>query len=289
MKSRILAETRKALAVPADALRTEWSGVQTAQAALASLDSGKPDETRQREVLEIAGEARKARDRADWSATVDAIEKAVSVLGEADGIRIPELRTIVDAIEVASGPLEAAYQKSRASLAASDLRRAYQDTLRVVREAKEKGEVVRGIDACKEFLDRCDAMRKEEPREVFAPHAERLFQVLKVDQEVKAALKAFLDARSGLDEAKEAEARGDLQSAFDILAKTVRSSQDVNFQGLVLLPLRVESRPPGAKVWVTLPAEQGGLVLFESWLRHEVAPNPTEAERISVSFNYSWF
>jgi uncharacterized protein (TIGR02466 family) len=30
-------------------------------------------------------------------------------------------------------------------------------------------------------------------------------------------------------------------------------------------------------------------VLFESWLRHEVMPNPTEAERISVSFNYSWF
>jgi uncharacterized protein (TIGR02466 family) len=43
------------------------------------------------------------------------------------------------------------------------------------------------------------------------------------------------------------------------------------------------------QVWVTLPAEQGNLVLFESWLRHEVAPNPTEAERISVSFNYSWF
>jgi len=29
--------------------------------------------------------------------------------------------------------------------------------------------------------------------------------------------------------------------------------------------------------------------LFESWLRHEVAPNPTDEERISVSFNYSWF
>ena len=29
--------------------------------------------------------------------------------------------------------------------------------------------------------------------------------------------------------------------------------------------------------------------MFESWLRHEVAPNPTEAERISISFNYSWF
>jgi uncharacterized protein (TIGR02466 family) len=41
--------------------------------------------------------------------------------------------------------------------------------------------------------------------------------------------------------------------------------------------------------WVTVPAEQGNLVLFESWLRHEVAPNPVPAERISVSFNYSWF
>jgi uncharacterized protein (TIGR02466 family) len=33
----------------------------------------------------------------------------------------------------------------------------------------------------------------------------------------------------------------------------------------------------------------GHLVLFESWLRHEVAPNPIDEERISVSFNYNWF
>jgi uncharacterized protein (TIGR02466 family) len=43
------------------------------------------------------------------------------------------------------------------------------------------------------------------------------------------------------------------------------------------------------QVWVTVPAEQGNMVLFESWLRHEVAPNPTVTERISISFNYSWF
>ena len=53
-------------------------------------------------------------------------------------------------------------------------------------------------------------------------------------------------------------------------------------------PRRARARPEN-KVWVTIPAEQGNLVLFESWLRHEVAPNPTETERISVSFNYSWF
>src|SRR5690242_9080046 len=41
--------------------------------------------------------------------------------------------------------------------------------------------------------------------------------------------------------------------------------------------------------WVVLPAEAGSLVLFESWLRHEVAPNPLDAERVSISFNYGWF
>jgi uncharacterized protein (TIGR02466 family) len=47
---------------------------------------------------------------------------------------------------------------------------------------------------------------------------------------------------------------------------------------------RTENRP-----WIIVPAEAGSLVLFESWLRHEVAPNPVAAERISISFNYSWF
>jgi len=41
--------------------------------------------------------------------------------------------------------------------------------------------------------------------------------------------------------------------------------------------------------WVTLPARPGHVVLFESWLRHEVAPQQRAAERISISFNYGWF
>jgi uncharacterized protein (TIGR02466 family) len=47
---------------------------------------------------------------------------------------------------------------------------------------------------------------------------------------------------------------------------------------------RMSNRP-----WVTVTAGAGRLVLFESWLRHEVAPNPVRAERVSISFNYNWF
>ena len=53
-------------------------------------------------------------------------------------------------------------------------------------------------------------------------------------------------------------------------------------------PRKVDARPEN-RPWVIVPAEAGSLVLFESWLRHEVTPNPVIAERISISFNYGWF
>jgi len=39
---------------------------------------------------------------------------------------------------------------------------------------------------------------------------------------------------------------------------------------------------------VTYPAEEGHVLLFESWLRHEVPANRVTAERISISFNFNW-
>jgi uncharacterized protein (TIGR02466 family) len=51
-------------------------------------------------------------------------------------------------------------------------------------------------------------------------------------------------------------------------------------------------RRPGSsrenRTHITYPARAGEVILFESWLRHEVAPNRVEAERISVSFNFNW-
>jgi uncharacterized protein (TIGR02466 family) len=53
---------------------------------------------------------------------------------------------------------------------------------------------------------------------------------------------------------------------------------------------RFMAAPPrrGSGSWVTIPAKAGQLVLFESWLRHEVPMHRSDAERISVSFNYHW-
>lgn len=53
---------------------------------------------------------------------------------------------------------------------------------------------------------------------------------------------------------------------------------------------RFMAAPPrgGGGSWLTVPAKAGQLVLFESWLRHEVPVHRADAERVSVSFNYHW-
>jgi uncharacterized protein (TIGR02466 family) len=65
--------------------------------------------------------------------------------------------------------------------------------------------------------------------------------------------------------------------------------EDPRLERFMAAPRRKARARRENRLWVTLPASRGGLVLFESWLRHEVAPNTVEAERISVSFNYNWF
>jgi uncharacterized protein (TIGR02466 family) len=64
--------------------------------------------------------------------------------------------------------------------------------------------------------------------------------------------------------------------------------EDPRLERFMAAPPRRASARRANRVWVTLAARRGQLVLFESWLRHEVAPNPGRAERISVSFNYGW-
>jgi glutamate-1-semialdehyde 2,1-aminomutase len=54
-------------------------------------------------------------------------------------------------------------------------------------------------------------------------------------------------------------------------------------------PPRRHDAPPELQPWHTVPARAGQVVLFESWLRHEVVANPAAAERVSISFNYNWF
>jgi uncharacterized protein (TIGR02466 family) len=65
--------------------------------------------------------------------------------------------------------------------------------------------------------------------------------------------------------------------------------EDPRLERMMAAPPRRAQAARENRPWIVLPAEAGGVLLFESWLRHEVPANPAAAERISISFNYSWF
>jgi uncharacterized protein (TIGR02466 family) len=65
--------------------------------------------------------------------------------------------------------------------------------------------------------------------------------------------------------------------------------EDPRLDRFMAAPPRRSTARPENRPWVIMPAEAGKVLLFESWLRHEVPPNPVAAERISISFNYNWF
>ena len=53
-------------------------------------------------------------------------------------------------------------------------------------------------------------------------------------------------------------------------------------------PPRRADAPETLRPFVYLRPEPGTVLMWESWLRHEVPAGQAKAERISVSFNYGW-
>ena len=64
--------------------------------------------------------------------------------------------------------------------------------------------------------------------------------------------------------------------------------EDPRLSKFMAAPPKTARVRPANQPHITCPAKAGHVILFESWLRHEVAANRLAAERISISFNYNW-
>jgi uncharacterized protein (TIGR02466 family) len=65
--------------------------------------------------------------------------------------------------------------------------------------------------------------------------------------------------------------------------------EDPRLSKFMAAPPKTANASAANRPHVTYQAEAGKLVLFESWLRHEVGANPAATDRVSISFNYNWF
>lgn len=64
--------------------------------------------------------------------------------------------------------------------------------------------------------------------------------------------------------------------------------EDPRLDRLMAAPPKRNDLRPRERLHFSVKPKAGQVVLFESWLRHEVPPSFTVQERISVSFNYAW-
>ena len=64
--------------------------------------------------------------------------------------------------------------------------------------------------------------------------------------------------------------------------------EDPRLPMMMHAPLRLKTAGQELQSFVYVGPEVGEVLLWESWLRHEVPMNMAEEERISVSFNYEW-
>jgi len=64
--------------------------------------------------------------------------------------------------------------------------------------------------------------------------------------------------------------------------------EDPRAQMMMASPARLKDCREELKQFIYVKPEVGDVLLWESWLRHEVPMNMSEDDRISVSFNYKW-
>lgn len=64
--------------------------------------------------------------------------------------------------------------------------------------------------------------------------------------------------------------------------------EDPRLAMMMAAPPRHKDAPPELRQFLYMQPDPGDVLLWESWLRHEVPMNTVEEDRISVSFNYKW-
>lgn len=64
--------------------------------------------------------------------------------------------------------------------------------------------------------------------------------------------------------------------------------EDPRLAMMMAAPGRTDDAPEFLRQFIYVEPTVGDVLLWESWLRHEVPMNMVEEDRVSVSFNYSW-
>lgn len=64
--------------------------------------------------------------------------------------------------------------------------------------------------------------------------------------------------------------------------------EDPRLSHFMATPPKLPNPKTRNQTFQSIAPKAGQVALWESWLRHEVPPNKSQADRVSISFNYDW-
>jgi outer membrane protein assembly factor BamB len=108
------------------------------------------------------------------------------------------------------------------------------------------------------FLTQCDELRKAIPEALYAPIVAELFgDAMQLDQRIRARRDRIAQIVHECDDAQKAEAADDTEEAFRIRKHLVLDNADLDLSRRFQMPLRIETAPPGAAVFLMDGAPEG--------------------------------
>lgn len=77
-----------------------------------------------------------------------------------------------------------------------------------------------------------------------------------------------------------------------LYAEVPKGGGDIRFEDprlpmMMAAPVRRDDAPEELRTFVSVAPRPGLLLMWESWLRHEVLPGKAKADRLSISFNFA--
>jgi outer membrane protein assembly factor BamB/tetratricopeptide (TPR) repeat protein len=132
-----------------------------------------------------------------------------------------------------------------------ELKEGYKLAYATGTQAERDGRLEESLAAYEAFLTQCDDLRKAQPETLYAPIVAELFgDAMQLDQRIRARRDRIAQIVKECDDAQKAEAADDIEEAFRIRKHLVHDNADLDLSRRFQMPLRIETAPPGASVFL---------------------------------------
>lgn len=187
----------------------------------------------------------------DWERVPDLVAEIVKRAQEPkDG---SDRTTAEAAAAIALAHRELASVNSRALGRArrKELKEGYKSAYANGTQLERDGRIEEALVHYEKFLSLCEDLRQAQPQELFAPIvAELLGGEMQLDQRIRTSRDRLAAIVRDSDDAQKSEAADEIEQAFRIRKSLVQQNPDLDLSRRFQMPLRIETMPPGAEVFL---------------------------------------